>query len=76
MKAPWTEEQVTKLNDFQKNRSYHPFTCGGDRGDEAHRIHATINGEEDWGILIATKDGWVCPVCDYKQDWALDWMAL
>ena len=20
--------------------------------------------------LIATKDEWVCPVCDYRQDWA------
>ena len=19
--------------------------------------------------LVATRDGWVCPTCDYKQDW-------
>lgn len=24
--------------------------------------------------LIATKDGWICPNCDYTQDWALDWI--
>jgi len=24
--------------------------------------------------LIATKDGWVCPVCDYKQNWAYTFM--
>src|SRR5713101_3675612 len=23
----------------------------------------------------ATKQGWVCPYCDYKQDWAHDFMA-
>ena len=19
--------------------------------------------------LVATRDGWICPTCDYKQDW-------
>jgi len=23
-------------------------------------------------MLIATENGWICPVCDYKQDWAHD----
>jgi hypothetical protein len=22
--------------------------------------------------LVATKDGWICPTCDYKQDWCLN----
>ena len=21
--------------------------------------------------LVATKDGWICPTCDYKQDWMI-----
>lgn len=25
--------------------------------------------------LIATNNGWICPVCDYKQNWAHDFMA-
>lgn len=25
--------------------------------------------------LIATEDGWICPACDYKQNWAHDFMA-
>ncbi len=25
--------------------------------------------------LVATKDGWMCPVCDYKQYWAHEFMA-
>ena len=24
--------------------------------------------------LLATSQGWVCPVCGYKQDWAHDFM--
>ena len=26
------------------------------------------------GDLIATKEGWHCPKCDYKQFWAHDFM--
>ncbi len=25
--------------------------------------------------LIATKEGWKCPVCEYKQNWAHSFMA-
>jgi hypothetical protein len=25
--------------------------------------------------LIATENGWICPVCDYKQGWAHSFMA-
>jgi len=25
--------------------------------------------------LIATKEGWICPVCDYKQNWAHNFMT-
>jgi hypothetical protein len=25
--------------------------------------------------LIATKDGWICPACDYKQNWAHSFMV-
>ena len=25
--------------------------------------------------LIATEGGWICPVCDYKQNWAHDFSA-
>lgn len=33
----------------------HEFTCGNDHGGER--------------TLITTNDGWICPICDYKQDW-------
>lgn len=66
--APFTSEQVKLLNNFQKSQHAHPFTCGGDRTDENH-----LDGE---GILVATEDGWVCPYCDYRQNWALSTMLL
>jgi hypothetical protein len=65
--APWTEEQVKALNTYQQHRIMHPFTCGGDN----RNLKTHPDGE---GILVATKDGWICPFCDYTQDWAHDFM--
>lgn len=73
-RSPWTAEQVEALNYYQADRRFHAFTCGGSRGDEAHQRYALEHGE-DMGQLIATQDGWVCPVCDYTQDWVHDFMA-
>lgn len=28
IKAPWTEEQVQRLNEWQQDSRFHPFTCG------------------------------------------------
>ncbi len=66
IKAPFTPEQVAALNRWQQNENGHPFTCANGR-DEKH-----LDGE---GVLVATQEGWVCPYCDYKQDWAHDFMA-
>ena len=72
--VPFTNEQVEALNAFQNSRQFHPFTCGGDRCDEAHKAYRAEHGG-DFGQLVATEDGWVCPVCNYKQNWAHDFMA-
>lgn len=72
IKAPFTDEQVKALNEFQKKGRFHPFTCcspqeikeckrANDEGDTY---------EEKQGILIATNEGWVCPCGKYKQEWA------
>lgn len=67
IKAPWTFEQVAALNHWQGNDLVHPFTCGsGNRKDERHM--------DKEGVLLATASGWVCPYCDYRQDWAHDFM--
>jgi hypothetical protein len=72
--APFTEEQVASLNGYQSCGVMHPFTCGGTRGDKAHRAYAKRHGGDE-GQLVATKDGWKCPVCDYCQDWAHAFMG-
>jgi hypothetical protein len=62
--APWKVEQTAALNAYQKSRRFHPYTCGFNRTDKNH-----MDGE---GILVATANGWICPFCDYKQDWAAE----
>lgn len=57
LRAPWSSEQVDALNRFQRRGDIHEFTCPNDH-DGADRT------------LIATKQGWICPHCDYRQDWA------
>lgn len=75
----FTPEEVARLwlyqfgpwNDLANTRPdlpahMHPFTCA-DRGD-----HPLIAG--DHGILVPTTRGWICPICDYTQTWAHDFM--
>ena len=51
----WTDEQCLGLNAHQHNRHFHPMTCG----NGCRRIP-----------LIATRYGWRCADCDYRQNWA------
>jgi hypothetical protein len=60
-RAPWSQELVNALNAQQKDETRHPYTCGGNRTDAKH-----LDGE---GVLVATPNGWMCPYCDYRQDW-------
>ncbi len=72
--APFSAETIHRLNQRQVGVDdivgmSHPFTCPN-RGDGAH-------GDEggDRGVLVATEGGWICPHCDYTQDWAHASMA-
>lgn len=58
--APWTDEQVRDLNEFQACGYVHPFTCDGDHPDRT---------------LVATPEGWKCRHCDYRQPWAWSFMT-
>lgn len=69
IRAPWTPDQVEALNRYQHLGHYHAYTCGGDRSDAAHVTYQAEHGG-DHGQLVATADGWICPVCGYRQDWA------
>jgi len=59
IQAPFNEEQVQKLNEYQQNKSFHPYTCGGGYGCCKRDIS-----------YAATKDGWICPCGVYTQNWA------
>lgn len=76
IRAPFTQEQCDRLNEFQNSHPFHPFTCGGNRMDDAHKAYQAEHGG-DFGQLVATTDGWVCPVpgCGYRQGWAHGFMA-
>lgn len=79
IKAPFTDEQVKELNAYQAKGRFHPFTCIGqmkEQEDENGKFkERTRSICPDGGKLIATKDGWVCPCGEYKQDWAHAFMA-
>lgn len=76
IEAPFTPDQVERLNLFQeKANGFHPFTCGS-----AKRCVEQIkigDGEKSFEVsttLVATERGWICPNCDYTQNWAWDTM--
>lgn len=68
----FSPEQVVKLWEYQFGEpanpleQVHPFTCGN-RAD-----HPMMAG--DHGVLVPTTRGWICPICDYTQDWAHGFM--
>ena len=68
-RAPFAADEVKALNEHQNRQDAHPFTCPN-RGDGEHLV---FNG--DLGALVATRRGWICPWCDYTQDWAHAFMV-
>ena len=54
--APWGQDLVDELNEQQRHRRFHPYTCGV----------SSTHGE---GYLVATVNGWICPACSYAQGW-------
>lgn len=67
--APFTPEQVDGLNEYQKSRAMHPFTC-------AHREGHPFEPEfGDHGVLRAKESGWHCEYCEYTQGWAWEFMS-
>lgn len=69
--STFTKEQVAQLwarqfgpFDMIDNPRFHPYTCGN-RGDGNH-----VEFGGDLGMLIPTVNGWICPCCDYTQNWS------
>lgn len=67
VRAPFTDEQVIALQKWQDAGVIHPFTCCSHDGCER-------SSREDHGVLIPTKEGWICPCGKWKQDWCHDFM--
>lgn len=63
MDKSFSPDTVVELNKAQSAGRFHPYTCAN-RSDGKHRVW---NG--DLGALVATSRGWICPFCDYTQDW-------
>lgn len=61
IKAPFTKEQVDALQQYQNECKHHQFTCQEFHGTECK--------------LVPTIRGWICPYCDYTQDWAYEFMT-
>lgn len=57
MQAPWSNQIVRMLNEYQKIDKFHSYTCADD--------------SQNHPSLKATTEGWICPDknCDYTQDW-------
>ena len=60
--APFDDNQVRRINAFQKNNKFHPFTCSTD-GCKVRVLHAE-------------KTRMICRGCGYVQYWVYSIMAV
>ncbi len=65
--APWTDQEVTSLNDFQDSGVWHPFTGPDHEGKGRIQLIATQNGwvekeggeiVQNWAHIWMTNDAW------------------
>ena len=71
----FTPAQVLKLWQHQFGPWREPFDTNTDLPSRVHRYtcgkranHPVMAGDK--AVLVPTVNGWICPFCDYKQDWA------
>lgn len=53
--APWNQDQVKLLFEYQGKAGVHHYTCGN---------------ESTHPKLVPSHRGWHCVACDYTQNWA------
>lgn len=58
--APWTQDEVHSIDEYQQDEDLHPLTCPDCAGNQA---------------LSAYLDGLKCKSCNYTQNWVYPWMA-
>lgn len=54
-------DTVVSLYKSQCDTQRHPHTCANHNND---------NHRPEMDFLIPTVRGWICPFCDYTQNWA------
>lgn len=78
MNKNFNKENVDMLNERQRLKHFHPYTCDGHNIPECKRELAFAKrndgfvvefSDENEGVLIATENGWICPCGKYTQDW-------
>lgn len=70
----YTTAQVAALDQYQFGREtvrrrMAPFTCPNYR-DGRH-----FGTGDAVGVLVPTTRGWICQCCDYREDWAHEFMS-
>lgn len=65
MKSKYSKKQIEQFNKSQTNNTFHPYTC--DRKHKDCEVNIKPRDLKKNGVLIATKDGLVCPCGNYKQ---------
>jgi len=60
-----SDETIFNLAMHQNNPMLHPYTC--DRRAKECEVNQVPRDFSKDGVLIPTKDGWVCPCGKYKQ---------
>jgi hypothetical protein len=69
-KAPWTDDQVRSLNDYQASGLFHPYTCGNCREDlVAMRDGWTCSCgyTQNWAHWYTANDGWRLPAAQMRS---------
>jgi hypothetical protein len=60
--APWTDQEVANINEFQRGGAFHPFTCACPHPQRNDR-------------LVAHNDGLRCDHCGFTQTWVHSFMS-
>ena len=78
--APFTEDQIASLNEYQKSGVFNEFTCGNDNCPGKRHIsynpkYRPPEPAPTGDTLVAYELGWLCPSCNYTQNWGWKFMA-
>lgn len=73
--APFTDKQVIRINEYQKDGQWAPYTCvnrwdhESSELDKKHQEYEETSGGYRGGAMIAHTHGLQCPVCGDIQPW-------